>query len=108
MRQICALLLLAVLAAAAASPPRIVQIKVTDQGFVPTTVQLQVGQPARLIFTRTSDNTCATAVNLPGLHKGPVTLPLNRPIGVTVTPGKPGNYTFACPMDMVRGDLKVK
>jgi len=36
-----------------------------------------------------------------------VTLPLDKPVVVAVTPKKPGAYRFACGMDMVAGVLKV-
>lgn len=81
-------------------------ISVTPAGFVPATVVVSAGQPVRLVFTRTSDNTCATSVDLPDNRR--VDLPLNRPITVTLAPTRAGLYQFACPMNMVRGTIVVQ
>jgi plastocyanin domain-containing protein len=35
-------------------------------------------------------------------------LPLEKPVTVSVTPKKPGDYRYACGMDMVAGVLKVE
>ncbi len=50
------------LPALAADP---VQIKVTGRGFEPQQVKVKKGQPTTLVFTRTSDRTCITAVDIP-------------------------------------------
>lgn len=106
MKKVFGMILLGTLAAAGATPS--VKIAVTDKGFVPSTIRLNSGQPTRLVFARTSANTCATAVNLPGLSKRQVELPLNKPIPVLVKPDHAGTYGFACPMKMVRGQIEVK
>lgn len=81
-------------------------ITVTDRGFFPSTVTLRAGQPARLIFTRNSDQTCATSVDLPNHRR--IDLPLNKPVAVNMTPPVVGTYGFSCPMKMVNGSIVVR
>jgi plastocyanin domain-containing protein len=82
-------------------------IEVTDQGFVPATATVKVGKPVILAVTRKTQRTCATdiviseyAVNKP--------LPLNETVEITLTPQKAGKIHFACPMDMITGDLTAE
>lgn len=78
-----------------------------QSGFSPNQVSLPMGKTTTLVFTRTTERTCATEVVLPELDIGPVTLPLNEPVEITVTPTDTGQFTFACGMDMHRGSLVV-
>ncbi|HXE72291.1 MAG TPA: cupredoxin domain-containing protein [Candidatus Nitrosotenuis sp.] len=82
-------------------------IEVTDQGYRPASIELQAGRPARLIFTRTSENTCATQIQFPGLEVTAVDLPLNRPVIVEFTPARPGEFTFTCGMKMIQGRMVI-
>jgi hypothetical protein len=83
------------------------RIEVNDQGFVPASVTLRAGAPARLTFVRTSDKTCATEVMVPSLNvKRP--LPLNQPVTVDVTSPQPGDIAFACGMNMWKGVVVVR
>jgi len=82
-------------------------IEVTDKGFVPATASVKVGKPVTLAVTRKTQRTCATdivisdfAVNKP--------LPLNETVEITFTPQKPGKIHFACPMDMIAGELTAE
>jgi Cu(I)/Ag(I) efflux system membrane fusion protein len=60
------------------------------------------------VFTRTTDRTCATEVQIAALDVDPVEIPLQEPTPVRFTPGSAGSYTFACGMDMIRGSLVVR
>jgi hypothetical protein len=86
---------------------RTVAVTVTASAFEPSRITLDAGAPARLVFTRTSDRTCATQVVFPSLGIGPVDLPLGEPVSVDVPAGGPGEIAFACGMDMLRGSLVV-
>jgi plastocyanin domain-containing protein len=99
--------LLAAADPAAAKRARAVEIAVTSDGFVPAEVTVKRGQPVRLVVTRKVERTCATEIVLKdfGIHQP---LPLNEPVTVTVTPKRPGEYRFACGMDMIAGVLKVE
>jgi plastocyanin domain-containing protein len=104
-----ATLVLAVAAPAlAAEPARKVDIKVTDAGFEPREVKAKKGQPLTLVFTRTTDRTCITAIDIPDEKVKGVELPLNKAVAVTVTPKKAGVEAFHCSaMAMGNGKLIV-
>jgi len=90
------------------SAPRKVDIKVTDAGFVPREVKLKTGQPVTLVFTRTTDQTCITAIDIPSQGVQELKLPLNKPASVTVTPKKAGVEPFHCSaMGMGNGKLLI-
>lgn len=84
-----------------------VQIAVTSDGFVPAEVSVKYGQPVKLVVTRKVERTCATEIVMKdfGIDQP---LPLNTPVTVTVTPKKPGEYRYACGMDMIAGVLKAE
>ena len=84
-----------------------VSVTVTEAGFEPQRVTVQVGMPVRITFTRTSDKTCATKVVFPSL-KIERDLPLNRPAAVEFTPAKSGDIEFVCGMNMLRGTVVVQ
>jgi plastocyanin domain-containing protein len=96
----------------AAAPPaapagaRTVEVKVTDKGFEPSEVRVKAGQPTTLAFTRTTDNTCITAIDIPGENVKGLNLPLNRVASVTITPKKAGSQPFHC-TSMQMGDGKL-
>ena len=82
-------------------------VRVNDSGFSPATVSLKAGVPARVTFTRTSKDTCATSVVIPE-YKVKKDLPLGKPVVVSFTPKKAGTYSFACGMNMVKGSVVVR
>lgn len=84
-----------------------VAITVDDKGYTPAAIEVQVGKPVELTFTRKSDKTCATEVVLPD-YKIKAALPLNKPVKVKFTPKKAGSIAFACGMGMFRGQIIAK
>jgi RND family efflux transporter MFP subunit len=86
----------------------VVSIRVEASGFVPSRIEIPSGRPVRLTVTRTTDQTCATAIQIPEQGIGPVDLPLHQPVTLTFTPERPGSYTFACGMNMLKGTLLVR
>ena len=87
--------------------PARVPIAVTKEGFVPDRITAAAGAAIDLIFTRTSNETCATEVVVPSLNlRQP--LPLNKPVTVRITPTKTGDIAFACGMNMLRGTIVVR
>jgi RND family efflux transporter MFP subunit len=82
-------------------------VLVSDASFEPSRLSLRAGVPARIMFTRTSDKTCATAIVVPALN---ITkeLPLNQPVLIEFTPKQAGEIGFACGMNMLRGTLVVQ
>ncbi len=92
----------------AADSVQVVEITVGPEGFQPERVELEAGIPARLIFTRTTDATCAKQVQIPAFDVEKTDLPLNEPVTIEIMPPEAGTFTFACGMDMLAGAIVVK
>ncbi len=107
-----ALLLAVVLTAGATisvAKPRLqsARIEIGPKGFQPTSIKLRRGVRTRLTFLRTTDATCAKEIVLTDFEIRRA-LPLNQPVVITFTPRKRGPLTFACGMNMMRGQLIVQ
>ena len=88
---------------------RRVEIKVTDAGFEPREVKLKKGEPATLVFTRLTDATCITAIDIPDENVKELVLPRDKPTSVTITPKKAGVEAFHCSaMGMGNGKLHIE
>lgn len=83
------------------------EVTVGSGGFDPKVIRLQAGVPARLAFTRTTDPTCATEVQIPAFGIDKTALPLNEEVVIAFTPEEAGTFSFSCGMDMMRGTLVV-
>ncbi len=81
-----------------------IKVTVDDRGFSPSTLTLAKSQPARLEFTRTSDETCAREVVFLdlGIKED---LPLGKPVTVTLPAGDARTYRFQCGMGMFKGSV---
>lgn len=77
-------------------------------GFDPSHLTLTAGVPARLIFKRISDQTCATEVQIPDFGIEPTPLPLDQEVKIEFTPHEAGSFTFACGMDMFKSTILVR
>ena len=84
------------------------EIAVGAEGYEPASVALRAGVPARLVFTRTTDDSCGTEVGSEALGIPETPLPLGRPVAVEFMPGEAGRYTFACGMGMLTGTVVVQ
>ena len=84
-----------------------VAVNVDSKGFSPSAVTFEQGKPATLVFTRTSDDTCAKAVKFPDLN---VTkeLPLNTPVSLDVPTDSARTLKFTCGMGMFESTVVVK
>lgn len=78
-----------------------------DGGYEPSRVVVNAGQLVRLNFLRRDPSACLEQVTFPDFHIAK-DLELNRVTPVEFTPQKPGQYTFACGMNMFRGIVEVK
>ncbi len=97
-----------VAAAAAVPVAGKVEIKVTEAGFEPREVKAEKGKPLTLVFTRVTDDTCITAIDIPDEQVKGFPLPLNRPASLTITPKKTGVERFHCSaMGMGNGKIIV-
>jgi RND family efflux transporter MFP subunit len=81
-------------------------VAITAAGFEPAALELQAGVPARITFTRKTDQTCATEVAIPayGIRRA---LPRDTPVTVDFEPAT-GRATFQCGMGMLSGTLVVR
>jgi len=81
-------------------------IEITSKGFEPNSLKLKADTPAKVTFTRRTDETCAKEVVIKdyGIERK---LPLKEPVTVEFTPRK-GEFAFACGMNMIKGKLIVE
>jgi len=111
MRVLTAILLIGVgvlRTARADEAARRVDIKVTADGFQPREIPLKKGERVTLVFTRVTDDTCITAIDIPAEKVSKVELPLDKPVSVAITPSKAGTEEFHCSaMGMGDGRLIV-
>ena len=83
-----------------------VAVTVDGNGFTPAAVAFKKGAPASLVFTRTSDDTCATEVVFPELDvKQP--LPKNTPVTISIPTEKEQKLTFQCGMGMFKSSVVI-
>jgi plastocyanin domain-containing protein len=85
---------------------RTFEMKVTDDGFVPSRVKVKKGEKVRFVITRTTDRTCATEIQIEGT-KVNEPLPLGKAVTVEFTPAKSGEIKYACAMGHVGGVVFV-
>ncbi|WEV53861.1 cupredoxin domain-containing protein [Leuconostocaceae bacterium ESL0723] len=78
-----------------------------DGGYTPEHVTLKQGVPATLNFKRTDPSGCLDHVVFSdfGINQA---LPQDKSVAVSVDTSKPGDYTWACGMDMFHGQLTIK
>lgn len=76
-------------------------------GYSPEQVVLKQGVPAKLHFSRTDPSSCLDHVVFPdfGINQA---LPQNQEKTVTIDTNKPGEYEWACGMDMFHGKVIIK
>lgn len=78
-----------------------------DGGYSPETVVLKQGVPAILNFTRHDPSSCLDRVVFPdfGINQA---LPKGELEAIKIDTSKPGEYQWACGMDMFHGKLIIK
>jgi plastocyanin domain-containing protein len=84
------------------------EIKVTVKGgYAPDVIVVKQGKPVRLNFYRDETSSCTEQVVFGdfGIVRD---LPAYKTTPIEFTPDKPGEFTFACGMNMVRGKLIVQ
>ncbi|TPF97486.1 hypothetical protein EP30_02535 [Bifidobacterium sp. UTCIF-39] len=75
-------------------------------GYDPAVIEAEAGTPLRFVFDRQEGGECSSHVVFPdfGVDQS---LPAFRTTTMTITPNKPGEYGFACGMNMLHGTLRV-
>ena len=81
---------------ATARTGRTLAIRITEDGFEPRELKLKKGEPATLAFTRVTEDTCITAIDIPAEGVKELELPLNKAVTLTITPKKAGVEKFHC------------
>ena len=84
------------------------EIKVTVKGgYSPDVIVVKQGKPVRLDFYRDETSSCSEQVVFGdfGIARD---LPAYKTTPVEFTPERPGEYTFTCGMNMLRGKLVVE
>jgi plastocyanin domain-containing protein len=88
-------------------PERTVAIRADQEGFTPSRIEAQAGEPLLLRFTRTAEVTCADQIVL-GTDPKKIPLPLRQPVDLHVVAPESGALAFACGMHMYKGSVVVK
>ena len=83
-----------------------VSVTADDKGFTPSSVTFKKGAPASLVFTRTTDDTCATEVVFPELNVKKE-LPKGKPVTIEVPTDKEQRLTFQCGMGMYKSSVVI-
>ncbi|NMM95323.1 heavy metal transporter [Bifidobacterium sp. DSM 109960] len=75
-------------------------------GYSPSVIEAEAGMPLRLVFDRKEDGECSSHVVFSDFGVDRM-LPAFRTTTLTLDPTDPGEYGFACGMNMLHGMLKV-
>lgn len=75
-----------------------------DGGYSPSAIETKTGAPLTLTFVRNDPSPCLEEVVIPdlGIRRH---LPLHEKVSVTIRPQEPGEYPFACGMNMYHGKI---
>jgi len=84
----------------------VVPVTVDDKGFSPSSVKFRKGGPATLVFTRTTDDTCAKEVVFPGLNIKKE-LPKGKPVSIEIPTDKEQTLAFQCGMGMYKSSVVI-
>ena len=80
---------------------------VVNGGYTPNTVVLKQGVPASIVFDRKDPSGCFSHVTFPdfGINEE---LPVGEQHSIDIDTSKPGEYQYACGMNMFHGKIVVK
>jgi len=84
-----------------------IEVVVADGVYTPARIEVPAGKPVTLRFLRKDPSPCAEKALFDSLGVS-ADLPVGKPLDVTVTPPRPGEYEFTCQMRMYRGALVAK
>jgi P-type Cu+ transporter len=81
------------------------EVKVTVRGgYSPNRIRVRAGVPVRIVFDRQESGDCTSRVVFPDLGAS-ADLPAFGQASLELTPAEPGEYGFACGMNMIHGVL---
>ncbi|MBX3205523.1 MAG: cupredoxin domain-containing protein [Labilithrix sp.] len=87
-------------------PPGAIEVTADENGFKPSSVTFKKGAPASLVFTRTTDETCATEVVFPALDVKK-DLPKGTAVTIDIPTDKAQKLTFQCGMGMYKSAVVI-
>lgn len=82
-------------------------IKVADGVYSPAVIKMKLGNTIILRFIREEENPCAEKVIFADFNQS-ADLPVGKPVDLSITPDKKGEFEFTCQMGMYRGKLIVE
>lgn len=86
---------------------QVIDITVTENGFVPSEIKVKPGVDVELKITRKTNSTCAREIQIPA-KKIKKDLPLNKTVSIPIGKLEKGKISFGCAMDMmVKGVIFV-
>jgi hypothetical protein len=88
-------------------PNGTIRVTVSKEGFTPKAIEVKAGHPVTLAFIRIDQENCGTEVVFPSLNIKKE-LPLGQVVTIDIPAGKPGDFNFACGMDMLKGIVMVE
>jgi plastocyanin domain-containing protein len=84
-----------------------IEIIVDNGVYTPARIEVPAGKPVTLRFVRKDPSPCAEKALFDDLGIS-ADLPVGKPLDVTLTPPRPGEYEFTCQMRMYRGMLVAR
>lgn len=94
-------------APAAPAAQKKVAVVANEDGFAPSEIKLAKGEAATVVFKRTTEKTCATAVDFPEL-KVKKDLPLNQEVAIDIPTGEARTLAFQCGMGMYKSKIVIQ
>ena len=91
-------------------PQRTIEIAVSQHGFSRSRVTVHAGETVDLVFTRTTEHTCAkrVVVSLDVDQRIERDLPVGTPVALTLHFDHPGELGYSCSMGMFGGVIDVE
>jgi plastocyanin domain-containing protein len=84
-----------------------IEIIVENGVYTPARIEVPAGKPVTLRFLRKDPSPCAEKAMFDDLGIS-ADLTVGKPLNITVTPPRPGEYEFTCQMRMYRGMLVAR
>jgi len=92
---------------AEASPPRRVDVTITDQGPQPRDIQVDGGEKLQVVLTRASQKACRSDVLVPDYDLR-TQVPAGHPVALTLLTQGRGQVHLSCPLEDAVGALDVR
>jgi heme/copper-type cytochrome/quinol oxidase subunit 2 len=87
---------------------QVVKVTVTEKGYSPSRIVVDVDEPVRLLVEQWSTSECESAIQIPALKVGPRALPAGKVTEIEFTPKREGTFAILCGMEMSKGTIVVE